>query len=111
MSSSVNVEYSWHAFANYTAFVSGTWSFTGERYTGFTPTTTVNVSHALLPSYNTGALRAGLDNPRYSVEAFINNISDERGITFYGSSGGANQTGLVTFILPRLIGMTARVKF
>ena len=111
VSNSVNVEYSWHAFANYTAFVSGTWSYTGERYTGFTPSTTISVSHALLPSYNTGALRAGLENARYSAEVFINNISDERGITFYGSSGGADQTGLATFIQPRLIGMTARVKF
>ena len=111
VSSSVNVEYSWAAFADYTAFVSGTWSYTGERYTGFTPSIMVNVSHALLPSYNTGALRAGLENARYSVEAFINNISDERGIGFYSSSGGANQTGLATFIQPRIIGMTARLKF
>ena len=111
VSSSVNVDYSWRAFADYNAYVSGTWSYIGERYTGFTPSTTVSVSHALLPSYNTGAIRIGLENKRYSLEAFINNISDERGISFYESSGGANQTGLAAFIVPRVIGMTARVKF
>ena len=71
----------------------------------------MNVSHALLPSYNTGALRAGVEDSRYSFEAFINNISDARGITFYESSGGADQTGLATFIVPRTIGALARVKF
>ena len=111
LSSSVNVEYSWAVFADYDAYVSGTWSYTGERYTGFSATPSVSVSHAQLPGYNTGALRAGLENRRYSLEAFINNISDERGITYYASYGGANQTGQATIIQPRIIGLTARVKF
>ncbi len=111
VSSSVNVEYSWPAFADFEAFVSGTWSYTGKRYSGFSATPSVVVSHALLPGYNTGALRAGLENRRYSLEAFVNNISDERGITFYQSYGGANQTGQATIIQPRIIGLTARVKF
>lgn len=111
VSSSVNVDYSWSAFADYTAYVSGTWTYTGERYTGFTPSTSIAVSHALLPSYNTGALRAGLENRKYSLELFVNNISDERGITFYQNYGGADQTGQVTLIEPRTIGFTAKVKF
>jgi outer membrane receptor protein involved in Fe transport len=111
VSSSVNVEYSWAAFADYTAYVSGTWSYTGQRYTSFTPSTTVSVSHALLPGYNTGAIRAGVENQRYSLEAYVNNISDARGITYYASNGGADQTGQATFILSRIIGFTARVKF
>ncbi len=110
VSTSVNVDYSWHVFRDYDAYVSGTWTFTGERFTDFSASSTF-VSHASLPSYNTGAIRAGLENKRYSLEAFITNIGDERGITFYGNQGGANQTGQATIIQPRTIGMTARVRF
>ena len=110
VSASINVDYSWRAFRDFDAYVSGTWTFTGERYTDFSPSATT-VSHALLPNYNTGAIRVGLENKRYGLEAFLDNIGDERGITFYGNSGGADQTGLATIIEPRTLGLTARVKF
>ena len=71
----------------------------------------MNVSHALLPSYNTGAIRFGLENKRYGLEAFFDNIGDERGITYYSNEGGAGQTGQATIIQPRTIGLTGRVKF
>ncbi len=111
ISASVTAEYRWRVFRDYNAYVSGTWSFTGERYTDFSPTPTVTESHVLLPSYNTGAIRAGLENKRYSLEGFITNLGDERGLTFYGNSGGAGQTGQAAFIQPRTIGLVGRVKF
>ena len=111
ISASVTAEYRWNLFRDYDAYVSGTWSFTGERYTDFSPTTTVTESHVLLPSYNTGNLRAGLENKRYSLEAFLTNVSDERGITFYNNSGGAGETGQAAFIQPRTVGLVGRVKF
>ena len=69
------------------------------------------VSYVLVPVYHTGALRAGVEDDRYSFELFINNISDSRGITFYQSEGGQNFTGQETIVQPRTIGATARVKF
>lgn len=110
ISASVTAEYRWNVFRDYNAYVSGTWSYTGTRYTDFA-TGGVTASHVQLPSYNTGALRAGLENRRYSLEAFITNLGDERGITYYDSNGGAGETGQASFIQPRTIGMTARVKF
>ncbi len=110
VSNSVNVEYDWKLFGRFHSFVSGTWTYTGERYTGFSPTTTVAVSHLQLPSYNTGALRAGLDIGRYGLELFINNISDSRGITTYANEGGADETGQITIIQPRTVGLVARVR-
>lgn len=110
ISASVTAEYRWHTFRDFNAYVSGTWSFTGMRYTDFA-TGGVTTSHTQLPSYSTGALRAGLENKRYSLEAFITNLSDERGLTFYSNNGGAAETGQAAFIQPRTIGMTARVKF
>ncbi len=111
ISASVTAEYRWKTFRDFSAYLSGTWSFTGERYTDFSPTPTVTESHVLLPSYNTGAIRAGLENKRYGLEAFVINISDERGITYYTNSGGAGQTGQAAIIQPRTIGLVGRVKF
>ncbi len=111
VSSAVNVDYGWALTDRFHAYVSGTWSYVGERYTGFSPASQPLVSHALLPGYNTGALRAGLEDNSYSFEFFINNISDSRGITFYESEGGQNFTGQETIIQPRTIGAVARVKF
>ena len=111
VSSAVNVDYGWALTDRFRAYVSGTWSYVGERYTGFSPATTPIVSHVLLPGYNTGALRTGVEDDRYSFELYINNISDSRGITYYQSEGGQNFTGQETIIQPRTIGAIARVKF
>ena len=111
ISASVTAEYRWRAFRDYNAYVSGTWSFTGQRYTDFSPSVTITESHVQLPSYNTGDIRAGVENKRYSLEAFITNLGNERGITFYSNSGGAGQTGQAAFIQPRTIGLVGRVKF
>ncbi len=111
VSSAVNVDYGWALTDRFHAYVSGTWSYVGERYTGFVPPTTSIVSHVRLPGYNTGALRAGIEDDRYSFELFINNLGDSRAITFYQSEGGQNFTGQETIIQPRTIGAIARVKF
>ncbi len=111
VTSAVNVDYGWALTDRFRAYVSGTWSYVGERYTGFSPASQPLVSHALLPGYHTGALRSGVEDGRYSVELFINNISDSRGISFYESEGGQNFTGQETIIQPRTIGAIARVKF
>ena len=110
MTSAVNVDYGWALTDRFHAYVSGTWSHVGNRFSGFTPSATL-VSHVALGSYDTGSLRAGLEDNRYSFEVFINNVSDTRAVTYYESSGGADFTGQASFIQPRTIGAVARVKF
>jgi outer membrane receptor protein involved in Fe transport len=118
LSNSVNVDYGWNLTDRFRAYVSGTWSYIGERYTDFSPLpqagvpeSRVIVSHALLPGYHTGALRAGIEDAHYAAELFISNISDTRGVTYYQNEGGANFTGQATIIQPRTIGGLVRVKF
>ena len=110
VTNSVNVEYDWNLLGRYPAYVSGTWSYTGARSTDFSPTTTVTVSHLQLPSYNTGAIRAGVDIGRYGLELFLKNLSDSRGITFYTNEGGAGETGQLTIIQPRTVGLVLRIR-
>ena len=113
LNSSVNVDYGWTVLDRYRAYVSGTWTYTGQRYTGFVapPSNQVTESHVQLPGYNTGSIRAGLEDDHYGLELYLNNISDTRGIATYTSNDGAGQTGQETIIQPRIIGMLARVKF
>jgi outer membrane receptor protein involved in Fe transport len=111
VTNSVNVEYGWTPMDGYRAYVSGTWSYIGVRYTSFAPAGGVTESHVPLGSYNTGAIRAGLEHGRYSSELYVNNISDARAITYYANEGGLNQTGQVTLIQPCTIGFVARAGF
>jgi iron complex outermembrane recepter protein len=108
---SVNLDYSWTPADGYQAFASGTWSYTGARYTSFAPTGGVTESHVQLPGYNTGSIRLGIEHGRYSAEVYANNIGDSRALTYYANQGGADQTGLATLIAPRIIGFVTRVNF
>jgi outer membrane receptor protein involved in Fe transport len=108
---SVNVEYSWAPADGYRAFASGTWSYTGQRYTSFAPGMGVTESHVQLAGYNTGAIRLGLEHGRYSGELYANNIGDSHALTYYVNDGGVNQTGQATLITPRLIGIVTRIGF
>lgn len=108
---SLTAEYSWTPADGYRAYVSGTWSYVGTRYSGFAPSGGVTESHVALPAYNTGALRAGLERGPYSAEIFAINIGDTRGITYYANQGGADQTGQATLIQPCTIGLVLRTSF
>ena len=110
VSASVNVDYNFHVNEKLAAYLSGTWSFTGVRFRGFAASPVI-LTHVELPAFNTGAIRAGLTRGRYNLEFFVDNISDSQGITFYQSSGGADNSGLLTIIQPRTIGMVGRVNF
>jgi iron complex outermembrane receptor protein len=111
ISNSVNAEYDWAPRDGYRAFVSATWSYTGQRYTGFAPAGGVTESHTGLPNYSTGALRLGLEHGALSGEIYINNISNSRALTYYTNQGGFDQTGQASIIQPRTIGLVTRIGF
>jgi iron complex outermembrane recepter protein len=111
VSSTFNVDYTWHAFGSFAGFLDSSWTYTGTRYTSFSSSLTTIESHVKLPVYNTLKVQAGVDNGHYSVELFGSNLTNARGITEYANSGGANQTGLAAFIQPRTIGIELGAKF
>ena len=111
VSATLNVDYRWPAFGSYSAYVGASETYTGARFTAFSPSVDVVVPHVKLPVYNTLQLRIGLDNDRYSAQLYGNNINNARGIQDYSSEGGANQTGTASFIQPRTIGIELGVKF
>jgi iron complex outermembrane receptor protein len=111
VSNTFNVDYRWPAFSDWSAFVGGSETYTGSRFTNFSPTVSVIEPHVKLPVYNTFQLHLGLDNGHYNAELYGNNLGNSKGITDYSNEGGLNQTGLVSFIQPRTIGVQVGYKF
>ncbi len=111
VTNSLNGEYSWTPAEGYSAFASATWTYTGERYTGFAPAGGTAESHVRLPNYSTGAVRLGLEHGRISGELYAINISNSRAITFFSNEGGFNETGQAAIIQPRTIGFVTRLSF
>jgi outer membrane receptor protein involved in Fe transport len=111
LTSTLNLDYRWPAFGTYSAYVGTSETYTGSRFTGFSPSVTVLDPHVKLPVYTTMQLRFGLEDDHYSAQVYANNLTNSRGITDYTSEGGANQTGQVSIIQPRTIGIELGVKF
>ena len=109
-SATLNLDYKWHAFGDYVASAGASWTYTGTRYTGFSPSAPVE-AHVKLPTYETLQLRFGVDNGRYNAQVYADNLTNARGITEFANNGGANQTGIATFIRPRTIGVELGLKF
>ena len=111
VSTTLNVDYRWSAFADYTAFAGMSVSHTGSRYTAFSPSTGVVEPHVKLPTYNTVKVQLGIDNGHYSAELYAANLTNQLGIEDYSNQGGYHQTGQATFIQPRTIGVQLGAKF
>jgi len=87
------------------------WSYTGSRYTGFSPSVSVDEPHVKLPTYQTINAQVGVDFGSWSVELYGHNLSNELGIADYANNGGHSQTGTAVFIQPRTFGVQLGVKF
>lgn len=106
---SLDGEYDWAAFADYKGFAGVTWSYVGARSSDFASSAAATPGQIELPSYNTTAIRFGLENDHYKATIYAKNLSDSRGITNYNSSGAPYST--VSIIQPRTVGVALSVKF
>ncbi|MGB6486319.1 MAG: TonB-dependent receptor [Steroidobacteraceae bacterium] len=113
-SNSLDANYTWRAFADYSAFAGATWSYIGSRASDFSTTEAVAGGAVVfeanprpdLGGYNTLNLRAGIDNGRWTFELYCKNIADTRGLTFYTNTGTPNFGGAIGIQEPRTIGAT-----
>jgi iron complex outermembrane recepter protein len=105
-------QYEWAAFAGYKGFVGATWSYVGSRSSDFasSPPAT-DPGQVVLPSYNTTAVRLGLENDRYRVMLYGKNLSDARGITDYTSTSSGAPYSTISVIQPRTVGLALSAKF
>jgi iron complex outermembrane recepter protein len=107
---SLDGEYDWALGGDLKAFVGATWSYVGARSSDFgvVPPATAP-GQITLPSYNTTAVRLGVDKNQYRFTVWGKNLTDARGITDYESVGAPYST--ITVIQPRTVGATLSVKF
>ncbi|MEP6885925.1 MAG: TonB-dependent receptor [Gammaproteobacteria bacterium] len=106
---SVDGEYDWNLFADFKGFVGATWSYVGSRASDFSSSVATPPGQLDLPSYNTTAIRLGVDNGKYRVSLYGKNLSDSRGITNFLGSGSPYPQ--VTVIQPRTVGVALSAKF
>jgi iron complex outermembrane receptor protein len=117
-SNSLDALYTWRAFADYNAFTGATWSYIGSRSNDFAATAAVVGGaivfepnpRASLGGYNTLNLRAGLDNGRWRLEVYGENLADTRGLTYYTNTGTPNFGGSIGIQQPRTIGVTVDLR-
>jgi iron complex outermembrane recepter protein len=103
-------QYEWTAFAGFKGFVGATWSYVGSRSSDFS--SIAAAPPVVLPSYNTTAVRLGLENDRYRVMLYGKNLSDANGITDYSSAvGGGAPYSTISVIQPRTVGLALSAKF
>jgi iron complex outermembrane receptor protein len=115
-STSLDGAYTWHAFADFDAFVGATWNYIGSRFNDFSAA--VGASGTFEPeprpelsSYNTVNLRAGLESGRWMFELYGKNVGDTRGITYYVNSGTPNFGGSLAYVQPRTLGVLVTARF
>ena len=116
----LNADYEWPLTSTATAFVGGSLRYVGKQRAGFRSEPAVvggevvfvPVDQLRIDGYATVDLRAGVDFDRFSLEAFVRNLTNSRGITSLDDPTGIPDGGHhAAFIQPRTIGVTLGTKF
>lgn len=123
-----NGDYNWLLSRSLTAFVGGSLRYVGKQRAAFrSEVETVNgvpvfdengqpvfvpVPQRRIPAYTTVDLRAGLDFGRFTLEGYVRNLTNARGITSLSDATGIPHGGiLAAYIQPRTIGFTLGTNF
>jgi len=110
MSGSLDAEYRKPVGSGYNAFINAVWSYVGSEYTPFSSIPGY-VEHVNLPGYDTASLHTGIDSEKWSLVLSVQNLTDKRAVTNYGSNGGANNTGVIQTLTPRTMALTGTYRF
>ena len=83
---SLYAQYDWPVdwFGANNAWIRLQWSYTGDMYNQVEPLTIDDgpSPQILQPSYNIGDLRFGVDHANWSMQLYVNNLTDERAVLF-----------------------------
>jgi iron complex outermembrane receptor protein len=117
-SGALSADYDWTIGDDAQAFVGATWAYVGERLTNISGR---GIGRVELPAYDTVDLRAGVEFRKWTIQAYVKNLGDERGLTGVGGNataqGGAPypyagvQGRTAVVIRPRTLGFTVTARF
>ena len=127
---SLNGDYEWKIANGIDAFVGATWAYVGKQRDNFIAGEVIGFEpdgdfiflftpQRRVPSYNTLNLRAGAQIGKFTLEAFVRNVTNERGIlsltaiTDELTGGNPLNNGAIraTFVQPRTFGFTLGAEF
>lgn len=106
----VNVDYRTKLGDTARGFIGANWVYTGDRRAGYSASPLI-FGYSPLPSFSTFNAQGGIEFDTVRFEIFVRNLTDSRGLTTFGSSGGASLTGTAQIVQPRTIGAKISVNF
>ena len=109
----VSVDYDFPLTGGINAFVGGSIRYLGDRASGFVTGSPADYVRPTLPAYATVDLRAGVTHQRVTVQLYLKNVGDERGlnnITSLALSGYSNPF-TASVIQPRTVGLSISAGF
>jgi iron complex outermembrane receptor protein len=104
----VGADYDLPLMAAWSGFVGGGVHYVGDRKTGFISNAPTGFVRPTIPSYTTADLHTGLIHKGWTLELYVKNVGDERGISNLSSislSGAANPYE-ASIIQPRTTGLS-----
>ena len=108
-----SADYSWSLAEGWTDFVGATYRYVGERPNVFIANTATTGFYAPMPSYQTLDLRAGATHQDWTMQIFLRNVTDERGVTTtVANTGNAKALdAAIGIIQPRTVGVSLAKTF
>lgn len=103
----LDVLYHWPVGRGFTAEVSAQASYVGSSYVTF------DAGHDnLMGGYGTGRVAVALSNPRWRIEAYLNNVTDDSANTFaFGNPFSRTRANQQTPLRPRTLGLRVTRSF
>ncbi|MGH8235357.1 MAG: TonB-dependent receptor, partial [Rhodanobacteraceae bacterium] len=109
----LNGDYDFALGGGWHGFVGAGYTYISERSSDFT--TTPGVPSPTIPGYNTINLRAGVNDDQWSIDAYVKNVTNQRGIVLLGGAAlnpiTDNTESDITLITPRLFGISVSRNF
>jgi len=110
LSGSLSIDEQFPITAKVSGFVGASLSYVGERVGNFTAPPPDIPPRQDYSGYAKTDLHAGVNISSWTINLFVNNLTDRRGILF-GGLGTVPNPAAFTYIQPRTAGMLATVKF
>jgi outer membrane receptor protein involved in Fe transport len=109
LSTTLSGDYEWPIYRDSQAFVGGSWSHIGSRYSDFS--TDSLLGHAAIPSYETLSAHLGIRKGAYTFEVYGKNLTNSRGVTYYSPAPSYQNDGVAYLIRPMTIGLRVASDF
>lgn len=116
VSGTLSAQKTWDIGHGVSAFAGGTYAYVGDRLSQFSnvlPTPTANKAfgpRVKLPSYSTFDLQGGVSNADWSLNLYVRNVTDKRGVVEATTRGGTSSPTAV-FLQPRTYGLALSRSF